>query len=311
MSVISQMLSVSYPHVLNEKRKPENQWAENAFLRELERVGAIKTVPGSHTLEWTLDYRRNPGAEFQAADLDTIDTSKTEVITLAQYEPAQLVVPITWSRADEVKNSTEVQKVDMVDGLVSNALTSHDELVEEALFATDTQGFLGLLTIVPDSGQELVGGIDAAVEVWWRNYTTTYAANFSDIEAKMTAAYNACAKGSGSSMAPTFLISGEAPHAGYEGSQQSNIRYVDTKEADAGFKVLAFKTARYSFSQFGDDHIYFLNPKAFMVKMLKGAVRDLGGELEFTNANGYVRKVFTMLQAMTNNKSRLAVIRSA
>jgi hypothetical protein len=308
MSVISQMLSVSYEAVLNAKRKPENQWAENAFLRELERVGAIKTIAGSHTIEFTLDYKRNDGGEFQSTDLQPVSTTKTEVVTSAQYEPAQLVVPITWSRADETKNSSENAKVNLVDSLVDNALTTHDELVEEALFTTSTQGMLGLLSLVPEGGQGTIGGIDSGVEAWWRSFSTTYASNFSDIESVMITAYNAAAKGSGSALAPKFLISGSEPHAGYEASQQANIRYVDTKEADAGFKILAFKTARYSFSQFGDDHIWFLNPKNFQVQMFKGAVRDLGGELEFTNANGYIRKVFTMLQAVTNNRSRLAVI---
>jgi hypothetical protein len=38
---------------------------------------------------------------------------------------------------------------------------------------------------------------------------------------------------------------------------------VDSAEADAGFKVLMFKGARYVFSQFGGTKVYFLNPKTY------------------------------------------------
>lgn len=306
---VSQIQAVSYNDVLNAMRgKPENQWGESSFMRELERQGAIKHIPGGPQIEATLDYRINPGADFLATDMTALATGKTEVLTAAVYDPAQLSVPIVWSKADEAKNPTQNQKVALAKSLMENGINSHDETIESALFSTSTDGFLGLQTIVPDSGQGTVGGIDAAVETWWRNYTANYLANFSDIEAQMTEAFNEAAKGSGSSLAPTLLVSDAETHAGFEGTQQSLQRYIDTQDAKVGFKTLAFKTARFVFSQYSTTRVYFLNPKSFNLDVFKGYFRKKGDTIEFQNQEAYISRIGSMLQAKTNNKSRLAVL---
>ena len=307
---ISQILAASYPAVANEKNKPMNQWAENAFLRELEAQGAIKRISFGPTLEHTLDYQSNPGASFLATDFQTTSLAKVEVLTAASYDPGQLSVPITWSKGDEARNPSENQKVALVSSLLDNAFTSHDSLIEENLFGTSNDGFLGMASIIPDDGQGTPGGISAVTESWWRNYSTTYLANFTDIEAQMTVAWNTASKGTGGA-APTLIVSGSDAQAGYESTLQTFQRFIDTSEADGGFKKLAFKTSRYIFSQFGDDHMYFLNPKFFRLNVSKEAYRMKGETIEIPNANGYVVKIYSMLQTTTNNKSRLAVLRSA
>jgi hypothetical protein len=311
MPTISQLLSVSYNEVRNDMRKPANQWAENFLLKKMQEMGFIEHVNGAPQIEVTLDYKRNPGAEIQTGDLDPVDTSKTDVLSSALYDPAQIVVPIVWSRGDEAKNSTPNQKVSLTKSLIENGLNSHDDLIEEALFAADTNGLLGLATIVPDDGQGVVGGIDAATDLFWRNFATTYDGAFADITAVMTAAWNSIIKATGSSHTPKLLVSGAEPHAGYEGTLTEFKRFQGSDSADAGFKLLAFKSALYGFSQYGDDHIYFLNPKSFQLAVFKNAFRDLGETVEFESANGYIRKIFTMAQTKTNNKSRLGVIYSA
>lgn len=308
---INQILGSSYAAVLNDKRKPENQWAENAFMREAERMGLIKRKSLGPTLEYTLDYRRNPDAGFLATELALTGMTKTEVITAASYTPVPLSVPVVWSKMDEVQNPTENQKIALVASLIENALSSHDELIEEAIFDTSTQGFLGLKTLVPTSGQGSVGGIDAALETWWRQHADTYQADGSDIEAVFTEAWNTAAKGSGSSMAPKAMVSGSEPHALYESQLTPNVRFADTKEGDSGFKILAFKTARYSFSQFGDDRVYFYHPNALEIAVSKQYFRDLSEMIPLETAEGFKRTVFSALQATTKNKSRLAVVSEA
>ncbi len=303
---VSQMISASYNNVLNEARKPENQWAENAFLRELERQGAIKKVDGAPVYEFALDFNVNPGAGFQATDLAAMSTSKTDILTSATCVSAQLGVPLVWSKKDEAENASASQKVSLVKSLMENAINSHDDKLERAIFSTTTNGFTGLQNLVPTTGQGNVEGIDAATETAWRNGADT--AGSSTILAKMNLMWNTLSKGSGSALAPKFIVSDGATQAIYEGTQTGLVRYVDTREADAGFKILAFKTARYVFSQFGSAKIYFLNPKSYQVIVVKQAFRSLGDTQEFTDAQGYIRKMFTLAQAVTNNKSRLGVI---
>lgn len=308
---IGQLASVSYPAVLAEARKATNQWAESALMRELEKIGAITKKSLGTTIDAPLDYQRNQGAAFLDTDMQGVSLAKTSVVTTAQYTPVPLGVPVTWSMADEALNPTENQKVALVKQLLMNALDSHDDLIEQALFATSTDGFLGVGTIIPTSGQGSCGGIDAAAETWWRNYSATYLANLTDIEAVLTLAWNTAAKGSGSALAPKLLFSGADGQQNYESTLQTLQRFNDTSEADGGYKVLAFKTSRFVFSQYGGSTIFGINPKSFQLVVSKEAFRQKGETVELPSQFAYVQKLFSMLQTVTTNKSRLFTVQSA
>lgn len=303
---IGQIAAASYVAVLN-KRKAENQWVENTVLDEFQSAGFIKKKSFGEVLELGLDYQRNPNGDFLATDMTPTSLSKTEVLTSAQYSIAELSVPVTWSKGDDMKNPSENQKFDFVNTLLNNGLDSHDDMIEEALFATSTDGFLGFQTIIPDSGQGSVGGISAVTEVWWRNDTDTYLDDASDIEAKMTGSWNAASKGSGG-MAPSLIVSGGDAQALFESTQQPLQRYVDGAKMNAGFKVLAFKTARYIFAQYGGTRIYMMSPKALSLYVSAQYFRDKGEQQEIPNVNAYTFKIYSGLQLATVNKSRLSVL---
>lgn len=307
---IGQMAAAAYPLVLAEMRKPMNQWADNAALKELERVGALKRVSFGENIELPLDYRRNPDAAVLASDQEESPNLKTEVITAAVFDIAQISVPVTYTKYDDMRTPDENRKIDFVESLLKNAIETHDDIIEQAIFTTTASGgveLAGLDTLVPTSGAGTVGGINAAVETWWANFADTYT-DASDIEAAMTEAWNEAAKGSGSPLAPSLLISGAEAHATYEAALQSFQRFMSSGEADGGFKVLAFKSARYVFSQFGDDKIYFLNPKNFQLLVSKQYFRDQGETQEFEKQNAFGFKIYSGLQFVTNQKSRLAVL---
>lgn len=226
------------------------------------------------------------------------------------YDIAQLNVPVTWTKGDDAKNPSENQKIALVKSLLENAINSHDDLIEQTFFTTSAVGGVelnGLDTLVPTSGQGTVGGIDASVETFWRNQADTYTGG-SDIEAGMTDVFNACAKGSGSTLQPKVLISGSTPHALYEGQLQALVRFGDTASGDTGFKVLKFKTADYVFSQFGGSNIYFLNPKNLKLVVSKQYFRDKGSTYDVPGQNAFYFLIYSALQMVTNNKSRLGVL---
>jgi len=302
---ISQYIASSYAAVLNYQRKPANQWEESAFLRELERQNGIDKKSLGSSIEKTLDYQANPGASFLAANDSTVDMNATDVITAASYGPAaQLGVPIKWYNADEVANTTENQKIDFVKSLLTNGIKTHDDKIERACFVANTNGFLGFPTHITSNGQGSDGGIDAGSETWWRNQFGTYTDD-TDIEAGMTVLWDQCAKGSGSSLMPTGIVSDATTQALYESTQQALQRYVDTKELDAGFKVLAFKTSRYCFSQFASDTLYFWNPRSLQLTVSKEFFREMGETQQIPNQFGYIRKIYSALQLTTDNRSRL------
>ena len=309
---VEQIAAVSYPAVLADMRKAANQWVENAALRELEKVGFIQRVSLGENIECPLDYRINPDTAILASDQDSASLLKTEVLTAAVYDIAQLNVPVTWTKGDEAKNPSETQKISLVKGLLENAINSHDDLLETNIFTGSSAGGIetnGLDDLVPTSGQGTVGGISAVTETFWRNQADTFT-DGSDIEAAMTELYNACAKGTGGS-APKILISGSATHALYEGQLQTLQRFNDSESADAGFKKLAFKGASYIFSHKGGTSVYFLNPKNYQMVVSKQYFRDKGSTYGVPGQNAFYFLIYSALQFVTNNKSRLGVLSQA
>ncbi len=301
---ISQIAAVSYPAVLAEMRKAANQWAESALMRELEKQGAIERKSLGSTIEAPLDYQRNPGTVIQATDLQPLSTTKTEVITAASYDIAEITAPITWSKKDEVMNPSENQKIALVKALLENGINSHDDIIEQSLFLTSTNGFLGLLTHITTAGTGSDGGIDSGVNTWWRNQTATYVDD-TDIEAAFTTVWNACAKGSGSKLLPTLIVSDGATQALFEGTQQALQRWSNTDELKAGFKSFMFKNAKYVFSPYGTTTAFFLNPKNFSLIVSKEYFRDKSDTQELQNANGFTTRIYSAAQTVTNNRSRI------
>lgn len=310
---VEQIAAISYPAVLADARKPANQWAQNAALAELERQGFIQHVSLGENIEAPLDYRANPDTAIMSSDQDSAALLKTEVVTSAVYDIAQLNVPVTWTKGDEAKNPSETQKIALVKTLLENGITSHDNLLETTLFTTSAVGGVelnGLDTLVPTSGAGTVGGISATTETWWANQADTYT-DGSDIEAAMTTVYNACAKGTGATLVPKILISGSTPHALYESQLQTLQRFNDSASADGGFKKLAFKGADYIFSHKGGTSIYFLNPKNFQMVVSKQYFRDKGQTYDVPGQNAFYFLIYSALQLITNNKSRLGVLSAA
>ena len=304
---IGQIVAVSYPAVLAEKRKPSNQWEQSAFMQEAERQGIFKHEDLGATIEAPLDYQRNPAGVIQATDLQPLSLAKTEVLTSASYGIAEISVPIVWSRKDEVQNPSRVQKVALVGSLIENGLRTHDDIFEQYIFATSTNGLLGLQTHVPQSGQGVDGGIDAAANTFWRNVSNTYVDD-TDIEAGMTTTWNSCAKGSGASLVPTLIVSDGPTQALFEGTQQPLQRWGDGKEATVGFKSLKFKMANYVFSQWASTSLFFLHKQSFKVVVSKGNFRERGETEPLPNATGFRCFIYSALQSITDNKSRLGVL---
>src|SRR3990167_2416862 len=248
-------------------RKAANQWHDSTAMRELERQGTIERIDFGENIEVPLDYRVNPSIAVMATDQDTSALVKTEVITSAVYDVAQISQDVTWTKGDDAKNPTENQKIALVKALLENGITSHDDLLEQRIFTSSTAGgteINGLNDLVNSAGTGTVGGINSTTETWWRNQFDTYS-DGSDIEAAMTEMFDNCAKGSGETNQPTVLISGSAAHSLFESQLQTVQHFVNTDEADAGFKVLSFKGAKYIFSNRGGTTIYFLNPKNYQM----------------------------------------------
>ena len=277
----------------------------------LQKGGFIESVAFGENIEVPLDYRRNPDTSVLATDQDTASLVNTEIFTSAVYEVAQVNVPVVWTMAEEVKNISDSQKINLISGKMENGLTSHDDEVEIRIFTTSTAGgkeVNGLADLVTTAGTGTVGGIDAAVETWWANKAEQFT-DGSDIEAAATELFNACAKGSGAGLQPTLVLSDGDLQALYESQLQTLQRFTDSNEADAGFKVLMFKGSKWVFSHKAiANKAFFVNPRNYKMAVAKNAFRLKGETIPIQGQNANYFMIYSALQAYTNNRSRLGVL---
>jgi hypothetical protein len=313
MAALSQLITTAYAEVLADKRKPHNQWRESAFLRLLEKIGAVKRRPGGSAIEYPLDKVKNPSTDVLATDFTATAVTQTSIFAGASYDMANIATPINWSIADEARwSGDENRKIDAVKGLISNALDSNDDEIELDLFSTSTDGFLGLQNLVPTSGQPNIGGIDGSSITYWRNYASTYALDGSNLNAALILAFNTASKGTGAELSPEMVVSGSTAQSLYEGNLVDLKRFMGEETGDAGFKYLAFKTAKWVFSQYGGtlttNPIYMLNSTSFNLVVTKGYFRRLEDAVRQHGFAARNQMVFSQCQATVNNPSRCAVL---
>lgn len=304
MSQFSQIVAATFDRTSNEKNKATNQWSENALLKFLERKGALKRVTGGPQLEFTLDYQVNPDAAFLATPSAPTSTTKTEVLDAVKYDWALFVAPVNWEIADEAKNSGE-KKVDLVTSIVDNALESHDDQFEEALFAaTATNGMLSLPVILTEDGTGTIAGTNSAVDTFWANKFYDYV---SDINLGMKILYNRCAKGTGGSSPNLFATSSDT-HATYEDTLADNIRYKEGSKGDNGFKTLEFKGEDMIFSQkYSSDSVFFINTSRLKLYAIKNFWRQRRDAIEAINAATMNMKIVSLAQLAASDRSRNGV----
>ena len=294
-------------------RKAHNNWASNAALKALENAGFIQRGALGATIEVPVDYRSNPDTAVLVGDQDTASLVKTDVLTAASYDVAQMNVPVTWTKGDEAKNPSENQKIALVRQLLENGITSHDDLLEQRIFTSSSSGgteINGLNDLVNSAGTGTVGGINSTTETWWRNQFDTFV-DGSDVEAAMTETFDNCAKGSGETNQPSILISGSATHALFESQLQTLQRYMGSEEADAGFKVLSFKGAKYIFSNRGGTTIYFLNPKNYQLVVSSQYFRDKGETAQVNGQNAFYFLIYSAIQFVITNRWRVGQLAQA
>jgi hypothetical protein len=307
-----QLVAATYDDVVNEKNKAADQWSDSSFLKTLERLGGVKKIPGGATLQLTLDYKANPAADFLLTDVTSTSTSKTEILTAASYDLVPLVVPVNWSFFDEAVNSERNQKVDLVSSIVDNALASHDQSLEDAMFAATggTDGFNTMIDIYSENGEGTVGTIVSGTETWWKSQFKDWGTDTgATLLADYTTLYNSCAKGSGGRK-PNIIVGGAAMHANYEAALTANQRFVSSDKASGGFTDLAFKTIPYIFSSevAANENAFMFNTNDTKLFVVMSAWRKRRKVQDHVNAAMSNLKIFSVCQIATRNRSRGGVI---
>ena len=253
----------------------DNIFKKSPFLSQMKRFGAVETIDGGLEIVQPLRYAKNTSAgSFDGYDV--LDTTPQDVLTSVRYPWAQDYATITISMVEEKKNQGRGRLLNLLNQKIDDAETTARDLLATQLLAvapaSGSKDPISLTEIVQTTRSNAparvasIGNISGATYSWWRNRTTVGGAfSVSD----MNTMYNGVSDGSDF---PNIALTSQTVYEYYENSQVGQIRYADTKAADAGFQTLMFKQMPIAWDPLIGitDSMYFINFDHLKLGIMKG-----------------------------------------
>lgn len=242
----------------------DNVFTARPLVYFLKQAGQIRTVSGGAKIVMPLLHGTNSTAASYSA-YDTISITAQTGITAAEFSWKQYAATIAISGIEEAQNSSEEQIIDLLEAKTFQAEETITEKFDQMFIqsnltagATGNSGkdWLGLAALVKNT-TAVVGGIDPAVDTWWKSYVSASATPLT--LAAMRTAYNSVSAGNDQ---PNMILTTQTLFEKYEDLLQPQERFMDAKTADGGFQNLLFKGAPVLYDSYvaaGD--VYFLNTK--------------------------------------------------
>ena len=220
----------------------------------------IQTETGGTKIVEQLIYGQNSTVASYSG-YETLSLTPQDGISAAEYDWKQYGASIAISGIEEAKNNGEHAIINLLEAKIMQAEESMREGFNQMFFADGTgnsgKNWNGLGNLV-ETGNT-VGGINSATagNEYWRSYEENTAGALTLLQ--MATAYNSVSVGNDH---PDVILTTQTLFEKYESLLQPQLRYTDTKTADAGFQNLLFKSAPIMY----DVHctagvMYFLNSK--------------------------------------------------
>ena len=237
---------------LIRKRMADNIFKANPLAAWLLMKGRVKTASGGKRIDEPLMYATNTTVQAYKG-YDRLNVFPTEELTNAQFSWRQAAASISLSGLEDLQNSGESAVFDILKVKTKIAEMSLKQWLAEKLLANTTtkdtvRDFLGLDELVEDvagASQGTVGGIDKAVETWWRNYYRdtsggALGASTTLLNSYLGTAYYAVTKGL---TFPDLILTDQFMFQRYEEDNRTLLRLTDRALMDVGFDNLKFKGA--------------------------------------------------------------------
>lgn len=236
----------------------DNVFTARPLTNHLMSKGRIRMLNGGSKIIEPLVHGLNDTVAAYAG-YDTIALTPQTGISAAEFDWKQYAASIAISGIEEAKNNGEQEVINLLEAKIMQAEESMREGFNQMFFASaaGANDWNGLGNLI-ESGNT-VGGINSATagNEFWRSYEDNTAAVLS--LAQMNKAYNSASVGNDH---PDMVLTTQALYEKYESLLQPQLRYTDTKTADAGFQNLLFKASPVVFDQHCPaDVMYFINSK--------------------------------------------------
>ena len=221
------------------KTLTDNVFTARPLTYTLMEKGRIRMLNGGTKVVEPLIYGLNDTVGSYSG-YDSIALTPQTGISAAEFEWRQYAASISISGIEEAKNNGDAEIINLLEAKIMQAEESMREGFNTMFFGDGTgnssKDWNGLDNLVDNTGT--VGNIDSSTYTWWKSYKESTAGALT--LAQMATAYNRVSVGNDH---PDTLLTTQTLFEKYEALLQPQLRYTDTKTADAGFQNLLFKAA--------------------------------------------------------------------
>lgn len=299
----------------------DNVYTKRALLAWLKGKDRVKNKDGGVAITVPIIVGLNDTTSSYSG-YDTLNTNPQEGITAAQYDWAQYAASISISGIEEASNSGTEQVIDLMEAKTMQAEESIAEKMNYMFFQDGSgnsgKDFLGLKAIVSatDSayGSAALGGIPAASTAldasgasfsYWQSNATAVGGLLTI--AQLSTSYNAASRGTNDF--PDLMLTTSAQFTKYEGLLQPQLRFSNSKSADAGFENLMYKGATIFWDQFcTSGYWYMLNSKYIALNTLKGKWMQTTDFVKPPNQDAKFAQIISYGQLTTSCRYKHAVL---
>lgn len=286
------------------------KFADNIFTRiplfMWLKSKAKMTEDGGATLVVPLMYGKNSTAKSYSG-YGIIDTTPQEGLSAAQYKWAQYAATITISGLEErIQNVGDKAVIKMLEAKIKQAEMSLRDKLDIDMWASAVTGTnINTLTTIVDTTTS-IGDISKSSYSWWQAQVTASGSFAARGLADMRNIYNNISNQSLSGGAPDFICADQNSYQYYEASLQPQLRFSDSKMADAGFENLKYKGATMTYDpNTPSGTMDFLSSDSIKLVTSKGTNFITTPFIKPTNQDAKTAQILWAGQLVSDNIRRL------
>ena len=228
------------------KKLADNVTKNNALLSRLSKRGNVRTVSGGSIIFEELSFAENGNVGWYSG-YDLLPVAAQDVISSAQFDFKQAACPVIISGLDQLRNSGKEAFIDLLEGRVSVAESSMQNLLAQGVYSDGTAAggkqIVGLNAAVPvNPATGVYAGIDRAVWPFWRSKSTTAGAALTPttVQAAFNAMWASLVRGADR---PDLIVVDNAMWGTYVASLQAQQRFTNPSSARLGFPSIEYMDA--------------------------------------------------------------------
>jgi len=286
-----------------EKKLYDNIFRKYPLLEKLLSSGQVKEFESGEKIFIPIEYGTNDTVAFIAKN-GTMSTDPQALFTAAEDDWRILAGTVLFNDLDNVLNRGEAQIVDLMKSKIKNLEKSMQKTLAESLHTAQTgQAINGIPDIVSTSST--LHGIAVADFAGW---IAGYADNTSEPLAiiDMNTAYYTVSDGADH---VDLVDSSQTLYEKYESLVQPQLRFSDSRTADAGFENLKFHNAVLVLDkECASDRMYFLTTDYLYLAAVKDRKFHAFPAVQAANQINDVVKVVCYCNLMTSNRRRQGML---